>query len=763
MNQKIIWVGPRESDLLYSGLDIFRSITFNGSNQDGNTAFTSEAGVRIDHITEGKKWNLMNFLHKELQPFLADPNVRFMFYNPMQSYRLGNDAARQTLCINSLELTNFFQNKANMRTFAQECIPVVPYIHFKGRALPEVRFGSLENCGYILQLPYSSAGTGTFHLSPEECRAYVADGAETTEYILSPYLEHAVPINVHMVIFDQDCVVFPPSYQLVSHQGSAFSYIGGDFHTGLSERQYTLIMRSAESLGEKMRLSGYRGVCGIDFMLTEKALYFLEVNVRFQASTFLANKLLWKEGRPSLHQLNQMAFEHAGPPMESFSRFQNPESFFSVNGDRLPPWLEKKAENLTNEFDIIWDGLSDKMELAPEAYLCRITTEKNLCWISPDFQLRIAPNVQRDTKSWRNKIQSMDPLSLKIGLLTQGVRISEDAVREMERSGSIRSGVFQSVDLTFPGGLIINSPYCSRFSGLSPYCVEWDGHSFFLTYENAFISPVSLAPADPNRDRTAAGGTRFRNAVFLATDRLRVHHEFRCRFKEEGIGCRFCNVRVKNGCFSIEDVCEAIDFYLEHVPFRHFLIGGGSGKEKEESDRILTLTRHIRSRTDKPIYAMCLPPEDTSVLSDYHRAGINEIGFNLELFDRGIAAEIMPGKGKIPLLQYERAYREAVRLWGGQGAVRSLMVLGLEPLPSFYRGIEWLCRLGVMPIVSIFRPMDNIELNCALPHGNEELSEIFEHGTQIAAQYGLTLGPDCPDCQNNTLSLPYSHFLGSKS
>ena len=139
---------------------------------------------------------------------------------------------------------------------------------------------------------------------------------------------------------------------------------------------------------------------------------------------------------------------------------------------------------------------------------------------------------------------------------------------------------------------------------------------------------------------------------------------------------------------------------------------------------------------------------------EYHRAGIDAIGFNLELFDRTIAKEIMPGKGAIPLSQYECAFRMAVRLWGNQGAVRSLMVLGLEPLSSFYQGIEWLCSLGVMPIISVFRPMDNIELRSALPPGNEELSDIFQRGTQIASRYGLILGPACSACQNNTLSLP---------
>ena len=186
----------------------------------------------------------------------------------------------------------------------------------------------------------------------------------------------------------------------------------------------------------------------------------------------------------------------------------------------------------------------------------------------------------------------------------------------------------------------------------------------------------------------------------------------------------------------------------------HFLIGGGSGTNKEEPQNILKIARHIRSRSNRPIYAMCLPPKDLNVLSEFYDAGIDEVGFNLELFDREIAAKIMPAKGAIPISTYELAYKKAVSLWGRTGAVRSLLVLGLEPIESFYAGVEWLCQLGVMPIVSVFRPMDSIVLKDALPPDNQELKNIFNKATSIASKYGLTLGPSCIACQNNTLSFP---------
>lgn len=754
MEKQLVWVGPRESDTAYSGVDFFKSITYNGTNQGGNTAFTSEAGTRINHILDGQKWHLYGFVKEHLNRLVADSDVYFLFYNAIQGYQMGGPILERTLCANTFELLDFFRSKANARAFAEEVIPVVPYVHFSGPSCPEVAFQISPNDGLILQDVCSSAGAGTHHFSLNMCKQFVAEHNGQREFIISPYLRNSIPINVHLVIFDDACIVLPPSLQLINHCDSAFSYIGGDFHCNFTSEQYDLILQNATALGEKMRRIGYRGVCGVDFLLVEDALYFLEVNARFQSSSFLLDKLLQQEGKPSLFQMNLMAFSGETPPLESFMRLQHEEGFFMVTGERCPAWLKNASKNTPSYLDIMFDGFSPDMTLTPKSYLCRIVSRQPLCWLSPEHQLRLAPNIQSDSLHWQNKIKSKELLNLKIGLLTQGVRFSDVASEEMSKRGNVRAGVFQSVDLTFPSGVVINSPYHTGFSELSPYQIEWDGSHFFLSYGDEFLSFISLASEDPLRNYTTQSGMPFRNATFLSTDRLRVHHELRCHFKETGNGCHFCNATLKSGNFSMDDVFEVVDYYLDHISFRHFLIGGGSGTDEEEPKRILSLAQHIRSKSDKPIYAMCLPPQDTSILEKYYEVGINEIGFNLELFDRIRAKEIMPGKGAIPFSRYEEAYKTATRLWGKNGAVRSLLVLGLEPLNSFYAGVEWLCKLGVMPIISVFRPVNNIKLSGAFPPCNQELEDIFFHATAIAKAYGLVLGPICVACQNNTLSVP---------
>lgn len=98
-------------------------------------------------------------------------------------------------------------------------------------------------------------------------------------------------------------------------------------------------------------------------------------------------------------------------------------------------------------------------------------------------------------------------------------------------------------------------------------------------------------------------------------------------------------------------------------------------------------------------------PKNLSVLQTWHDAGITEIAFNLELYNRLLAKAYMPGKGSIPLSQYISAFDKAVSLWGNTGNVRTLFIAGLESQENLLEGIEAVCCHGVMPILSIFRAL----------------------------------------------------------
>ena len=278
----------------------------------------------------------------------------------------------------------------------------------------------------------------------------------------------------------------------------------------------------------------------------------------------------------------------------------------------------------------------------------------------------------------------------------------------------------------------------------------------YIYYYNNEISDVSVDIADPFANKLTKSGLPYQRIGFWATDRIRIQHTISCVFKKNDVGCSFCEIPKQKQLLRMEDIFEVIDFYLStNNTFRHFLIGGGSETYDKEAEHITQIASYIRNKSDKPIYLMCLPPKDLSVLQTWHDAGITEIAFNLELYNRFLAKAYMPGKGSIPLSQYISAFDKAVSLWGNTGNVRTLFIAGLESQENLLEGIEAVCCHGVMPILSIFRALYQTKTQDFVPPPNAWLYDLYIKGESICQKYNLHLGPSCPACQNNTLSLPF--------
>ena len=296
-----------------------------------------------------------------------------------------------------------------------------------------------------------------------------------------------------------------------------------------------------------------------------------------------------------------------------------------------------------------------------------------------------------------------------------------------------------------------------KFAALSPWKIDLteDG-ALHVYYRDTDIGAVTLDMADPHAKRSTRSGIPYQSISFWATDRMRIHHTISCIFKKTDRGCRFCEIPKQNILCELTDIYEVIDFYLEQEnTFRHFLIGGGSEPFDQEASHITEIVQYIRTKSDKPIYLMCLPPKNLSVLKAWHDAGVTEVAFNMELFDREAAEQYMAGKGKIPLAQYITALEEATLLWGKTGDVRTLFIAGLESTESLLQGIEAVASRGIMPILSVFRALYGTETENIVPPSNQWLFELFKSGERICMRYHLHLGPSCSACQNNTLSLPF--------
>lgn len=242
--------------------------------------------------------------------------------------------------------------------------------------------------------------------------------------------------------------------------------------------------------------------------------------------------------------------------------------------------------------------------------------------------------------------------------------------------------------------------------------------------------------------------------------RIRIRHNSICLFKQNGKGCHFCHAKNEEYYnFDLDDITESFLFYLENFEFKEIMIGGASNDRIYEPTLIKDILKIIRIHTDKPIYIMSLPPQDLNDIQEYKKLGANEIAFNLEIYDETISKEIMPGKGMISRNEYLKALQKAVEVFGNDGQVRSMLIVGLEPLESFKKGIEALCKIGVSPMISPFRPMQNTKLANYVPPNFEECKQYINTAIEITKKYNIKLGPPNIYNQNNTFNPIYMLHL----
>ena len=750
---KLYWVGTRQSDIddieeLFQG-----SVTIFGSNTNGNFAYCTKES-RINHNIDNPDCDL--FFDRTLHALCEeDPGVRFIFYNPIKAYQYDDTIRKHTLCLNDYDLIDALSDKKRSRFLLKDIVNTVPFIVLSGA---ECSYNNLCSCfvgntEFVLQKAVSSGGEGTFHIASADDLDFIQP---SEEYLASPYICNAISLNVHVIISQTDIAYFAPSVQIVQETNKKLLYYGADYicYNMLPESVKIDLVRHVEQISAFVQRRGYRGVIGIDFMLKDHQIFFVEFNARFQASSQLLNKALWNSQRISLQELNLNAF--SGDSIMRVEPCEVNYSNYTYSNSNISLARLKRISTSPEVLFVQKDGYDpgDPFPSESDVYLNRFVFGRNICSIQNN-QTILHPNIYCEDI---NPLLSCDTPHYqeytKIALLNHGIVMSDGALQLAHKRGTIKEAVFDAIDAIIFESVYVNIPSSCKFSSLSPFCVTEENGKFILEFDERKISEIHIDFV-PNAliNKTTSQGVPFDAMLNLATDRIRINPAPVCHFKHSGTPCKFCNLPYHNIPYDISAIKEAIDYCLTNIQFRHFLIGGGTYSTDYSSwDIIAEIAQFIRERCSKDIYLMSIPPENNMVLNRLKECGITEVAFNLEMFDRDMAKQYMPGKGQIDIARYMSALSHAVSIWGNTGNVRSLLIYGFDTDEVFLQGIENLCAIGVEPIISVFRPLEGTDFSELNPPPTLEIVAMYESCQKIALKYSLMLGPDCPMCQNNTLS-----------
>ena len=79
--KKIAWIGPRESDIWGLKSIYSKSITYYGSDSEGNASYCARYNVRINHNIDHPDSSAF-ILGQQNEIIQKYPDYKFMYYNP---------------------------------------------------------------------------------------------------------------------------------------------------------------------------------------------------------------------------------------------------------------------------------------------------------------------------------------------------------------------------------------------------------------------------------------------------------------------------------------------------------------------------------------------------------------------------------------------------------------------------------------------------------------------------------------------------------
>lgn len=762
MYNHLYWIGIRKSDLfsiepMYKG-----SITLFGDGEEGNIALYNGAITRKNHNMD--LVDFKNFYINSIRQICnKDNEAKFMFYNPQMAYFLEEALQKKTICLNDQKFMQLLDDKLRCKLWLKNTVPVLENVQMLGSEicidnLQKVFFAKTE---FVIQSAISSGGYGTFLLN-KRTQSYINKKINALQlYSISPYYNDAIPVNIHCVIYKKEIHLYPISIQIIKENTFNIIYRGCDFiaATFLSQDIQDKIKFYSKKICKKMQSCGYLGVCGIDFMIINNKIYFSEINARFQYSTSILNLGLIQNGFLSINQATIDAFIEKTPVTlpESEINCHIPYSSYTYeeekNDKKFNSHIYKKYFSAYPEFCILKDGYTLNEHAEKGTYLFRTIFSHSIVGIFNN-ELRL-----NELLTGYSILNPQNEIQIKTMLMTFGVEISSEALSYISQKGNLRNANFSALDIII-GNIVVNAPYHINNTEYSPFVIVLEKSSLVLYYFDIIISEVDVYFESKLNNKKTSKGISYSSVAFLATDRLRINYNPICYYKKSRTGCIFCNLPDTNETYFFDDILEIVKDYIQNEDFRHILIGGGSNCYNDDCQNIFNLVEILKDNTEKPIYLMSTPPKDMNIIKEFYNLGINEIAFNMEVYDDVIAQQYMPGKANISRTQYLNALDYAVKLWGTNGNVRSMLILGLEPEESFLDGVKTLCTMGVQPMISIFRPMPNTPLENWEPFPINKMLKIYNKAKKICDYYGQILGPSCVLCQNNTLSIPENiiHF-----
>jgi hypothetical protein len=349
---------------------------------------------------------------------------------------------------------------------------------------------------------------------------------------------------------------------------------------------------------------------------------------------------------------------------------------------------------------------------------------------------------------------------LKLDLFTEGLTATDEARRELSAGEERRPLTLadyastSGISIELEGGIWVNAPiqdFNPNFVHSPPHRLEFEDGEFFVRSGELRVRAWPL-PVPSYHDQLNRWGESYRSLAITHTDRVRISPVEGC-----AIACHFCDLpyEFRYRTKSVEALVDSVDRAVRDplLPARHVLISGGTPRGKDYGYVQEVYARVAAAFPQLEVDVMMVPMPGLLDLEALHGMGIHGLSLNMELFNEDLARRIMRPKARLGRAYWLDFIERAVAVFG-QGRVRSLLLVGLEPLADTLRAVEALAERGCDPVLSPFRPDPSTPLRDRQPPAADFLGEAYERAAEIVERHEVKLGPRCIPCHHNTLTFP---------
>ena len=339
---------------------------------------------------------------------------------------------------------------------------------------------------------------------------------------------------------------------------------------------------------------------------------------------------------------------------------------------------------------------------------------------------------------------------LKAMLLEKGIKVSKEAKKVLDK----QSDIWLMDDYITCSGITLK--YEDQYATIgveveSPYELIQKNKKLYITDGSDIVETIVITPPDYMKDELVIDGKKITVYVNTYTDRTRLQLMSGC-----SNNCKFCNaVEYKYELNSITGMEEALDIALNQTNTRHLLISSGSVWERDLEEITKMYDYFVKKYSYLEVDIMMTPRgftnyNDSSQYEGYIKhlkeIGVHGLSINMELNNQEYLKKYCPEKYAIGQDNYLKYLKTAVKVFG-KDKVRSLLIVGIEPLEETLKGVEKLAKIGVNPVLSPLFPYGEVNF----PPKGELFIEAKEKSEKICKKYKVKMGPLCKPCTHNVL------------